>query len=316
MHNNILLTSVSGKVRLVKAMTNATLGKRVKIFGYDMHDLAVALKFCHKGFVLPQIDYPNFFEELLKVCELNEIGYIIPTSERDLIFFSSNEKKLLKNNIRLIASDAESIEICTSKVRFHNFCVSRSLPVPRKVENLVNAVFPCVIKKEISQASRGVYIAHDSDEAKKIISKIDGKFLIQEFNSGEEYSIDAFYDRRGKLIGAIPRKRDVISDGEAIVTTSKNIPCLIEIAEQLGEEFRFYGHVVIQAFLTDGQAELIEVNPRFGGASSLSFYCGLRSSEWIVNDILGIDDGRYHAQFKYNVRMMKYSDDLFFELND
>lgn len=312
MNKNIMLSSVSGKVRLIKSMVKAASEEGISVFGYDSQKYAVGLQFCHEGVVLPKINETTFLEKLLEECNRLEVGYLIPTSEQDLIFFNKNRNFLEKNGLVLVASPDETIRICTSKILFNKFCLDHGFPVPKSFKSIEMVSFPCVVKKEHSQASRGVYIEKDINDLRKTISTIEGSYLLQEFNPGEEYSVDAFFGENGSLVAAIPRIRNLVVDGEAIVTTSKKIPEIVELISRVGKKLRFYGHVVMQVFMHNGSIEIIEINPRFGGASSLSFYCGVFSPNWIVNEIVG-KSIENNNNLKYEVTMMKYSSDIFLE---
>lgn len=312
MKKNILLSSVSGKVRLIKAMVEAASSEGVSVFGYDSQKYAVGLQFCDEGVILPKISEASFLDELIQTCDRLDIGYLIPTSEQDLIFFNEKRDFIEKNGIVLVASESETIKICTSKVLFNNFCLKNGFPVPKSFNSIDEACFPCVIKKEHSQASKGVYIENSREDLQKTLLLIEGDYVLQEFNAGEEYSVDAFFDKNGGLIAALPRVRNLVVDGEAIVTTSKNIPEIIELISTVGEKLKFYGHVVMQVFKNEDKLEIIEINPRFGGASSLAFHCGVLSPKWIVQGILN-KNIKINESLKYEVTMMKYASDLFVE---
>ena len=59
---------------------------------------------------------------------------------------------------------------------------------------------------------------------------------------------------------------------------------------------------------------MIEINPRFGGASNLSFKAGLKSPEWMLHLIDKKDDLIYADNIKYNLKMLRYSQDFFHEM--
>jgi carbamoyl-phosphate synthase large subunit len=72
--------------------------------------------------------------------------------------------------------------------------------------------------------------------------------------------------------------------GESQVTTAFREPALEGEAAQILEELRLRGPVVMQAILTPDGLQIIEVNPRFGGASTLAIAAGLDILYWSLLD--------------------------------
>jgi carbamoyl-phosphate synthase large subunit len=69
--------------------------------------------------------------------------------------------------------------------------------------------------------------------------------------------------------------------------------------------------VTIQAFYVDGRSYLIEVNPRFGGASNLSIVAGLDSPRKLIASLCGDDATMTRVNpIQYGLKMLRYSKDL------
>jgi carbamoyl-phosphate synthase large subunit len=115
--------------------------------------------------------------------------------------------------------------------------------------------------------------------------------IFQPFVGGmQEYSADIYVDRSGLMKGCVIRTRDVVVNGESQVTTTTENSALVEVCQKLVSSLPFYGHIIVQAFVdTSGRVHLIEVNPRFGGASSLAIEAGLDSIYWFLLESQGAD---------------------------
>jgi carbamoyl-phosphate synthase large subunit len=82
------------------------------------------------------------------------------------------------------------------------------------------------------------------------------------------------------------RRRDRVVSGESQVTTTFRDVVLEDQAVRVLAALKLYGPVVIQAIVVDGGLQVIECNPRFGGASTASIAVGLDSLYWSLADAL------------------------------
>lgn len=315
MKKNLLITSVGRKVALVRSLVRAANlnqggNSRLQVIASDITSQAAGLYFADEYFLSPKRTASNYLKLLIKKCKKLNIGYILPTSDAELIYFSKLQHSLNKEGIKILSSSMETINICTSKLVFAGFCSQYNFSQPKIYSNLQEASYPLIIKEEYSAASKGIHLAKNYQEAENIINSLNTKYyLLQEFIDAPEYSIDAYFNQQHQLVAALPRSRDVVVNGESIITTSKNLPPLVEITQQLGQKLKFFGHITLQAFYNQEiGVKLIEVNPRFGGASSLSFSCGVNSPLWLVEELNS--QALTSSSLKYNQRLMRYSEDL------
>ena len=69
------------------------------------------------------------------------------------------------------------------------------------------------------------------------------------------------------------RTRDVVIDGESKVTKTFKNTKYEKIILKIIDELKLYGHCMIQCVIDiNDNVNVIECNPRFGGASSLSVF--------------------------------------------
>lgn len=100
---------------------------------------------------------------------------------------------------------------------------------------------------------------------------LDRSYLIQEYVDWPEYTIDYFADREGNVISVIPRKRLEVHDGEAHKAEIDFNPILIEQGTRMGQELNIKGPATMQLFFNGKDVKWIEVNPRYGGGSHLTW---------------------------------------------
>lgn len=311
-NKNFLITSVSTKVLLVKALKSACDLYNVQLIGSDLHENNAGLYFAHQHILLPRLNDNNYLTTLLEVCQNKNIGFIIPTRDEDLLYFSKHENVLNENNISICQSPLTTIEICNNKFLFRQFCEEKGFSIPKHYTSIKDIIYPCVVKREYSSASDGVFIVKEQKKLQEMIKQYGDNLIIEPFINYKEYSVDAFFDINGTFIEAVPRERLMISNGEAKVSKTVKSATLVKLVQELGKKLKFIGHIVVQVFYNNEHYYLIEINPRFGGASNLSIKAGLDSPNWLVSMML---DNKYQLiQTKdicYNLKMLRYSEDLF-----
>jgi len=309
---NILVLSVSRKVQLIKSLKSSCKSSFRKLFCADSSNESPALYFGDEFVIVPKINSNNLLNYLLSYCKCNNITFILPTSDHDMVFLVDARAVLEENGITVLMSDSSTVSDCLSKFKFSKICVNNNLPVPQQYHSLNNLEYPCVGKLNTSQASKGVFFIKTHEDLTELLKKYNfSDFIFQEYINSPEYTIDSFYGKSGELVCAVPRERLKVINGESIVSETVYIPELIDLAEKLSLVFDFLGHVTIQVFFNGTKISLVEINPRFGGASNLSFNAGLNSPEWTLNLI-----NKHYKLIKadgirYNLKMLRYSQDFF-----
>jgi len=109
------------------------------------------------------------------------------------------------------------------------------------------------------------------------------------------------------------RKREIVVNGESKLTSTINNSLLENQFKSILNHLDLFGHVMLQAIIDSKKnIHIIECNPRFGGASTLSIKAGLDSFYWFYLESLKINYG--NIQFKKsneNISQIRYSKDLY-----
>lgn len=312
---NVLVTSSASKVLLIKVLKEACEKYGVELITSDLTRDKPSSYFSHTHVVLPVMSHAEYLPALLSVCKEKNIGFIIPTRDDDLLWFAENESTLLQQGIRVCQSSAEAIHVCSDKMKFHTFCVQHKLPIPENYNHLTDIEFPCVLKLRKSSASRGVKIIRNKEQLDAevlLAGEFNKDYFVQQHIADKEYTIDAFFDVEGEMVIAIPRERIQVVNGESSVSRTADVPQLVKLVEDLSDNLKFFGHITVQAFCSEsGVVNLVEVNPRFGGASNLGIVAGVCSPRRLLASLADDTDNVYRTDYiKYNLKMLRYSTDL------
>lgn len=305
---NILITSVSKKVLLIKSFKTNLNNYNAKLIVTDCNINSPALYFGDEYFISPKVNDESYLDFMLNACSQYQIKLIIPTSDRELLFFSENY--LLFNNIncKVLVSSKETIVICQNKNNFNDFCLANNIPIPKTYKNLEeNVSLPVFIKPIYGSSSQNIKKINKLIELKEIDFN---KYVVQEYIECDEYTIDYLGDFEGNFINCVPRQRISVINGESCVSKINNIKVINKYTKLLGEKLKLCGHNTLQCFFDGKQVKMIEINPRFGGAGNLGINGGLNSPQIII-DILHGKKINYENVIKDSLIMMRYSKDIF-----
>lgn len=289
---HVMVTSASKKVPLLLRVKQAAarLCPDIRVFAADASSSALAQHFSDGFWTMPYLRGLDA-ASLTEACRERGVTQIIPTRDGELAFFARHRETLQKAGISIMVSAPETVDICLDKLRFASFGMEAGLPViPAHKALSANARGPWVVKERYGAGSLSMGVNLTSADAVTHAAKLKDP-IFQPFMGGmQEFSADIYVDRRGRMKGCVVRTRDVVVNGESQVTTTTANPGLVEVCQQLVSVLPFYGHIIVQAFVDtlDG-VHLIEVNPRFGGASSLAIEAGLDSFYWFLIESQGAD---------------------------
>jgi len=282
--SNILVTSISQKIPMLREIRNAAhkMGRSFKIFGGDSNREALGRFFVDEFWHMPLISQISA-SAIIEYCQNKQINALIPTRDGELLFFAENKGDLEKAGIHVMISPRDSIRTCLDKVIFSEVLQELGYPVIPTYIRHGDLKSDCLaVKERFGAGSKSIGLCLTS-EAAQYHAKLLKEPIFQPFINGREYSVDVYVDKLGKIKGAVARERVVVVNGESQVTTTVLLPALEDMCGKVAQKLKFYGHIIFQVIIdNDGSFHIIECNPRFGGASSLSIAAGLDSFYWFL----------------------------------
>jgi carbamoyl-phosphate synthase large subunit len=289
---HVMITSAAKKIPLLRRVKQAAakLHPNIRVLAADASASALAQYFSDGFWTMPYLRDLDA-ASLTATCRERGVTHLIPTRDGELAFFAGHREALKQAGISIMVSAPKAVDVCLDKLRFSSFGLEAGLPVIPAHESLPSdAKGTWVVKERYGAGSLSMGLNLSADEARGHAAKLTAP-IFQPFVSGmQEYSADIYVDRSGQMKGRVIRTRDVVVNGESQVTTTTANPALAEVCQKLVAALPFYGHIIVQAFVdAQGAVHLIEVNPRFGGASSLAIQAGLDSFYWFLLESQGAD---------------------------
>ncbi|SDF57702.1 carbamoyl-phosphate synthase large subunit [Methanolobus vulcani] len=312
--SNILVTSVSKKIPLIRSLRKASLmfGNKVKIFGADSNNNCIGKYFVDEFWNMPLLDQMNI-EYLIDYCKNHGISYIVPSRDGELLYFSKFKSKLKHHNIHVMVSDYDTIKTCLDKLTFSERLYANGFPVVMTVEDIgcLESDY-YVVKERFGAGSRSIGLKLSRKESIEHAEQLKNP-IYQPFIFGKEYSVDLYVDKTSKTKGIVVRERELVVNGESQITVTLRNDKLEKLCGKLAESIGICGHAVLQVLIDDyGMFHIVECNSRFGGASSLSFEVGLHSFYWFLLESVGKNINDYpFIRSKREKRQVRYAEDMF-----
>jgi carbamoyl-phosphate synthase large subunit len=312
---NVLLTSLSRKVPLLaafrRALSESSGGGQV--WGADSDPECVGRYFSDRFWEMPALAEPAAPERLAQFCAEERIGLLVPTRDGELAVMATLRERLAAAGTHVAVGSEEAVDVCLDKLRFHDHCRSVGIPTPATVADLVELDGGrFVVKERRGMGGRAMAVGVDREGALRFAERLEEP-IFQPLLDGMEHSVDLYVNRDGRVVDAAPRTRIRVHEGESVVTETVEHPDLAAAAIALAESLPLRGHAVIQGFVRDRDAVLIECNPRVGGASTLGFAAGIDSPRWALAEASGETVPPRLGAYRRGLRLVRYPADRVIE---
>lgn len=310
---HVMVSSASGKIPMLKAVKHSMdkFGTGMKLFSADLDPACLARHFTDEFWQMPGTIKDNF-TEILNYCRKNGIGMIIPSRDGELPFWSEVKPALNGQGIGVMVSSPEVIHICRDKLLFYNELKKNGFPVIPTALSPDDLEFKgkYVVKERFGAGSRNIHLNLGAEEALKAACGMSEP-VFQPYIEGIEYSADAWVGSNGRVKGVVTRVREKVVNGESQITRAVEDKEMSLMLTRLFESKAFYGHVIAQVIKDPaGKHHLVEINCRFGGASTLSLACGLDSFYWLLLEHSGNNTEEYPFLPEYGKLQIRYPNDL------
>jgi len=312
---NILITSISKKVPLIKCVKQAVQRcyKNGRIIGGDCSENIVGRYFVDDFWLMPPTEQLNI-ETLLNFCRQNSIKAIIPTRDGELPFFAAHVNMLKENGIFIMISPYATVERCLDKLLFYEVLNTFNYPAIRTTVNIDE--LDCrayVVKERYGAGSQNIALNYSKQNALKHASLMESP-IFQPYIEGREVSVDLYVGKDGRCKGVVARNRELVVNGESQITRTIRDEKLESMCAKIAEKLEIYGHAVFQVLIDhDDNYHIIECNNRFGGASSLSLAAGLDSFYWFLLESNGCSiEPELFVRSPEEKTQVRYAEDLVF----
>ena len=314
LNKNILISSAGRRVELVNIWKDEVLkhiGKESLVFANDLNpNHSAACRVAHQSFSICAIKEKKYPEILLQECLKRNIGLIIPTIDDELKIFADYRKIFEEHGVQLLISDKELINYCRDKKLTPKLFQSHGIEFP-KIFDKDKLKYPLIIKPHDGSSSLGIKKIFKNAEISDSDKQNNGN-IFQELlsNDWQEFSVDLYYDKKGKLKCAVPRHRIEIRGGEISKGITRKNSVYKFIIKKLDKLKGARGPMTLQIFLNKNKLSAIELNARFGGGYPMSYLSGANFPEMIIKEYMYDKELIFYDGWKKDKLFLRYDSTL------
>jgi carbamoyl-phosphate synthase large subunit len=273
----VLFTCAGQRVDIVTAFRRAG----ATTIATDVDQLAPALYHADQRAIVPRIDDYGYIAALRTLVELHDVRLIVPLTDLDHLVLAQARHEL--GGALVLVPGVKTIERCSDKYLAHVFFEEEGIGSPPTwlpTELPGDLRYPVLVKARRGFGSRHIYRAENQSELDFFLRYTTADSMVQAACHGTEFSIDVFCDLDSRCLAAIPRTMIESKGGESIKGRTIKDPDLIEFARRVSEALGIIGPGNVQCFREpNGELQVTDVNPRFGGGFPLPTAAGSRYPE-------------------------------------
>ena len=164
-------------------------------------------------------------------------------------------------------------------------------------------------------------IAYNTEQVAIHFNRLSAKWglpiIIQQYVFGQEVNVTALGDGKGNTIGAVPMRKQYITDkGKAWAGISLDDEKLVEIAQNLIRSTKWRGGMELEFIKnSDDEYYLLEINPRFPAWVYLAVGCEQNHPAALVKMAMG-EEVKPFTDYIKGKMFVRYSYDLIVDLKE
>lgn len=273
--------------------------------------------------VLPPASSKEYLDVLMKLIQQQQIEFVIPGSEPELIQISRNRELLLSCGVHLLINSDEVITASIDKLKVNRLLKQKGFAVPSTFSvpdvsalEANDVVLPSVIKPAIGSGSAAVFLAQTLDEVRFFVQYLldnGHQPVVQEYTgtAENEFTVGVLHLPDGTFAGSVVLQRQILSGlsnrfrlsnrtsrselGNVLALSSGisqgkvvDFPGVRDQAEAIGTALGSVGPLNVQG-RWDGERFLaFEINPRFSGTTPIRAMAGFNEPEILIDWYLRI----------------------------
>jgi carbamoyl-phosphate synthase large subunit len=315
---NLLITSAGRRNHLMACFREdaAALGIALRVLAADFHpETSPACLQADGRFTVPHSADAAYVPRLLEICRAEQVALLVPTIDPELPVLSAHREDFAAIGTHVVIASPEVVALCQDKMNTAARLAAAGITTPQTL-SLADYLLdpkrldqPVIAKPNTGSASFGIVRPQHAAELAALDPK---KYIVQHLCHGREFTVNAFFDRRGQLRCAVPHERLEVRAGEVSKGVTRRLPSLEAAAQKLAAALPgAMGPLCFQAIVSEsGEAVVFEVNARFGGGYPLAHQAGARFSQWLLEEAAGLPNSA-HNDWRADVMMLRYDAAIF-----
>ncbi len=245
---------------------------------------------------------------LSRIKEINKlvgVDVIIPSSDAEVVLYSSLKAEIRKLGIRMLIPKLETVQL-RSKQLLPGFCKKNTFNTPQTsiiydyndLQQSEDIGYPSFLKGTFTDAKR----VNNAEEAAIFFNRLNKEWglplLRQQVISGEEYDVVALADEKSNTVGKVAMKKFGITDkGKAWAGATVADNGILALTDKVVKALGWVGPLELELIKENisGKLYIIEINPRFPTWITLATRAGQNLPLTAIKLALGEKVRQFHT---------------------
>lgn len=293
-----------------------------QIIAADASSSAPTLHLADEAVTLPLVRDQEYLPALLETVRKHKVRLLVPVTDLDLMQLSEHREQFQQLGCTVMIGSPEIVSACRDKARTMDLVRRAGLetiPTWTLEEFRAKPFYPCFVKPVSGSASVGAGVIRGSQALEAHIARFGEELVIQECISGQEFTVDVYRDRRGKVHAVVPRLRLAVRSGEVergiVLMDEEIISATRTLCDQLDG---LWGVFCCQCRrpAEDMRPRFFEINPRFGGGAPLSIAAGANLPLYLLQEVLGMEIASDPSHITDRLLMSRFDHAVFVPMNN
>ena len=231
--------------------------------------------------VPPARNVSEYVECILRICEAEQVTHVLPLIDPEVDAFALHHEAFAERGITLCMQPLETIRVARDKwlvhQAFRNDPLIRTIPTWRLEDLPVSGLdLPLIAKPRDGRNCEGLMQVRDGDFLHYVRKRFsDRDYIVQPLLPGEVCVVDVVRQQSSGDWAAMARQELVRTPtGAGLTVRMLADPQLVEMAGQVARVLGVNGCINMEFLVQDGEALLMDVNPRFSGGIAFSHLSG------------------------------------------
>jgi carbamoyl-phosphate synthase large subunit len=285
------------------------------VVAVDMDPMSIGFHLSDSYHVVPPASSADYIPALLSICRNEKVDVLFPIMDEELLAVAIAKSEIEEAGTKVVTNSPQTVRVCRDKWLTYQNCVSHGIGVPRTALSVDSTRFegfgfPLIIKPRTGRGTIGVQRIDDAVHLKCLLNPDEGT-IVQEFITGQEYTIDVLCNLSGELLSAVPKARLQVKAGMQVKGRTVRDSRLTEFARRVHAAFDLTPRANVQCILNDSGCYLVEVNPKFSTSLPLTVAAGVNLPLLLVRMLKGEALKPADGEFRDGVTMLRCWQEVF-----
>lgn len=306
MQLKFLITGCHGDLAFSIAQIIKKNFKNSTLIGTDMEENGAGNLIFNKIYKVPPASNKNYLKIIFQLSK--SVNLIIPSSEKEIVFFSKNEKKFKS---KILINDKKIIGLFSNKLRtqkflqknFKNFSLNFSSQLSEIKKGKMS--LPFFLKKKSGSGNQNYRVVKNKSDLKELKLYNQKEWVIEEFlnKNFDEYTCAIIRIKDLKKIIIFNRKLHKL--GHTMFADQFEDKAIEKGLLAIADKINLNGVINIQFKIQNNQIKIFDINPRISSTVKMRDLLGFKDCLWWIKEKLKIPNEE-HIKIKKNKSIVKF----------